>query len=83
VRTAILRKKVREVLAMAPARRFTEQMILDGVNELIADKAEMSEIRRAIDWNHESGYIEYKYNRDYDRDEWFLTERGKQKASNE
>ncbi len=77
MRKAILRKKVREVLAMAPSRYFTEEMILDAVNELIPDKALITEVRDAIDWNHNSGYVDFRHNREYERDEWQITERGK------
>jgi len=81
MRQALLREKIREVLAMAPARKFTEQMILDAVNKLVPEPASLNELRNELSWNHESDYIDYRHNRDTNLDEWFLTERGKQKQS--
>jgi hypothetical protein len=83
MRKALLRRKIREVLAMAATRRFTELMILDAVNQLIPEPASKGEIGDELQWNHESGYVDFKHNRDINLDEWFLTERGKQKAANE
>jgi len=75
----LLRSKVREVLAMFPKRLFTEQMILDGVNRLIPEPVELDHVRLATEWNLGSGFVDYKFNRDEERDEWFLTPRGKAK----
>ncbi len=72
----LLRRKVREVLVMAPTRRFTEAMIADAVGQLVPFDVPPNEIRVAIDWNLESGLVDYKFNRDLDRDEWSLTDRG-------
>lgn len=83
MRNPLLRRKIREVLAMASTRRFTEQMILDAVNQLIPEPASKAEIGEQLLWNHESGYVDYRHNRDIDQREWFLTEEGKKKAANE
>lgn len=79
IRRPLLRAKVREVLQMAPTRRFSEQMLLDGINALIADPAGLEEMREALLWNQGKGYVDYHHNGDFERDEWFLTERGKAK----
>jgi|GEM_PF-2982282 len=73
------RKKVREVLAMAPRRRFSEGMILDGLNRLMPEKVTTQELAAWIEYNHSRGWIEYRHNPDEERDEWFLTDEGKQK----
>jgi hypothetical protein len=78
-RAPLLRAKVREVLAMAPAHYFAEQMLLDAVNQLIPAPADLPELHEALEWNQASGFVDYRYNRDSDRDEWQLTERGKAK----
>ncbi|MEI6492060.1 MAG: hypothetical protein WCO94_05890 [Verrucomicrobiota bacterium] len=75
----LLRAKVREVLAFAPQRKFTEAMIMDGANRMVPVPADLAAVRLAIEWNLGSGYVDYVYNRDEDRDEWFLTPRGKAK----
>jgi hypothetical protein len=75
----ILRKKLREVLAMAPRRRFSEQMLLDALNRLVPEELTVQELKQAIEWNHAHNWIEYRHNEDEGRDEWFLTDAGKQK----
>jgi len=75
----LLRAKVREVLAFAPDRKFTEAMILDAVNRMIPIPADLETVRLAVEWNLGSGFVDYTFNRDEDRDEWFLTPRGKSK----
>lgn len=72
----LVRRKIREVLAMAPDRRFTEGMLLDAVRQLVPFEVPESELRVGLEWNQESGYVDWKYSRDMDRDEWFLTARG-------
>lgn len=72
----LVRRKIREVLAMAPGRRFTEGMLLDAVGQLVPFELPDSELRVGLEWNIESGFVDYKFNRDMDRDEWFLTDRG-------
>ncbi len=79
MRQALIREKIREVLAMAPTRRFTEQMLCDALGKLLADPPTLIDLRNELSWNHESDYIDYRHNRDTNLDEWFLTERGKEK----
>lgn len=75
----LLREKVREVLALAPSRRFSERMILDAVNRLIPIEATLDEVKQAMEWNHDRGLIDYAFNHDEERDEWTLTRRGRDK----
>ncbi|HMJ06370.1 MAG TPA: hypothetical protein VK474_08975 [Chthoniobacterales bacterium] len=75
----LVRRKLREVLAMALRRRFSEEMLLDALNRLLPDKTSVAELRTALEWNHARGWIEYRHNEEEERDEWFLTDAGKQK----
>lgn len=75
----ILRQKVREVLAALPdGRRATEEVVLTGVRAL-GWEARDAEILDALEWNHNRGLVDFAHNYDFDRDEWFLTERGREK----
>ncbi|MEI6656757.1 MAG: hypothetical protein WCP45_18480 [Verrucomicrobiota bacterium] len=73
---AIIRRRVREVLAMAPGYGKTEAMLLEFANELNGGGISLQELRDARDWNHAEGYI-----RSEDDDEsvqvlWFITPAG-------
>ena len=73
------RKKLREVLAMAPRRRFSEGMLIDALNRLMPEAVTTGELKSWIQWNASRDYIESRHNDDEERDEWFLTDEGKQK----
>ncbi len=74
------KKKIREILAMAPRSRFTERMILDALNLMMPQEATTAELAEWIEFNHSRGWIEYRKNPDAgNREEWFLTDDGKQK----
>lgn len=74
----MLRQTVREVLRMAPTRRFHERMLETSVAAL-GMEATIEELREALLWNQGKGYVDYTHNGDFGRDEWFLTARGKAK----
>lgn len=71
-----LRQKVREVLAMAPGYWLTEKMIVDGVNELIEPDADLSDIRRALEYNVGERYAEGRENTETENREWKVTKAG-------
>ena len=80
--TAILRRKVREALNMAPGYGKSEAQLLELVRELAGGPVGLQDMRDAREWNHEMGYI-----RSEDDDEsndviWFITQAGiaKQKS---
>jgi len=79
--TILLRGKVRDVMtALPPGRKATRAMIDDAIRVVFGySDAKDDQISAAIEWNHERNLIDYHYNHDADRDEWFLTERGKAK----
>ena len=74
------KKNLRAVLAMAPTRRFTEAMILQGLEATMPDMVQPEEFAAWLEWNHAQGFVEYRTNPDFgNRREWFLTDAGKQK----
>lgn len=75
----LLRKKLRAVLALAPTFRQSEQMILDALGGMMPEPVSHAEFAEALNWNHARGLVEYRFNEDADRREWFLTDAGKQK----
>jgi len=75
----LLRDRVRTVLAALPAnRRASEQLIFDKLKPDFPD-LRADDLRVSIEWNQGKGWIDYRYNADQERDEWFLSERGRQK----
>ena len=72
-----LHEKVREVLAMAPTRRFTEQMIFDAVERLVPETLTVGELKKAMLWNQTRGFIDFVVNPRLEREEWSLTDKGK------
>lgn len=74
----LLRQSVRDVLRMAPTRRFHESLLHTSVLAL-GMEATLEELREALLWNSSKGFVDYTHNGDFARDEWFLTPRGKDK----
>lgn len=71
-----LRKKVREVLALAAGYYLSEAQIFDNVNELLEPDAELCDVRAAVEWNVSENYIKSRYNDDYEQREWTITKAG-------
>ena len=76
-----LRKKVRELLAMAPGYYMTDPMIIEKVNLMIEPDAPAGDIRAGVEWNVAKGYAETRVNEDTDEREWCITKRGIAKES--
>ncbi len=74
-----LNKYLREVLALAPRRRFTERMLFDGMKRLTGGELTVDEFKAAIEWNHSRNLAEFKYDDDLQADTWALTAKGKAK----
>lgn len=68
--------------ALPPNRRASEQLMFDTLKPDFPE-LKVDELRTALTWNHERGFSSYRYDEDGERREWFLTETGMQKASNE
>ena len=77
----IYRNYVRECVAMANGYGCTEEMIFDSVNERVPGKADLSEVRDAVEWNLGKNYIKRRKNEDTEEYEWIITEDGKAKEA--
>ena len=75
----LLRRRIRMILSALPTgRRASERLLFDLLRPDLPElRAE--ELRVSLEWNLGKGYIDYKHNGDEERDEWFLTERGREK----
>ncbi len=79
---AIIRRKFREVLAMAPGYGKTEAMLLEYVNELNGGGVSLQDLRDAREWNHGKAYIRSEEDEESGQLLWFITKEGiaKQKS---
>ena len=73
---AIVRRKVREALNMAPGYGKTEAMLLELVNELSGGGVDLQTLRDAREWNHEQGYIRSEDDEDSCQVLWYITHEG-------
>ena len=80
--TAILRRKVREALNMAPGYGKSEAQLLELVRELAGGPVGLQDMRDAREWNHEMGYIRSEDDDESNEVIWFITQAGiaKQKS---
>jgi hypothetical protein len=74
-----LRPVIRETMQMAPARRWTEKLLHAQIRREFPDVTE-ADVRAALIWNQGKGFVDYRYIVEFERDEWYLTERGKAAA---
>jgi hypothetical protein len=81
MKDGIIRKYVREFVAMAQGYGCTEAAIYDSVNERVPGKADLSQVRQAIEWNLAQDYIRGSENVDTDEYEWRITSEGIAKES--
>lgn len=61
---ASIRKYVREVMAFAGDREWTERRIFDAVDRLAADPLQVDELKAALAWNEARGFIAAKADED-------------------
>lgn len=74
-----LRPIIRETMQLQPSRKFTAKTLLKLI-ESEYNFASEADVNNALLWNQDKGLVDYSHNAEFDRDEWFLTERGKNKA---
>lgn len=73
---AMVRRKIREVLHMAPGYGKSESMLLECVNELTNGGVSLQELRDAREWNHEQGYIRSQDDVQSEQTLWYITKPG-------
>lgn len=72
-----LRPVIRETMQIKPdLKAWTAKSLFGLIKSEYSDATE-ADVRNALLYNQEKGFVDYKFNREYERDEWFLTERGK------
>lgn len=76
-----IRKLARETVAMTPGWGHTEEMLRTAVDERVAGRVDLSDLRDALEWNHGENYLRSKDNEDTDEKEYFITESGLAKES--
>ena len=76
VPTGMVRRKVREVCAMAAGHGKTEAMLLEFVNELTGGGVDVQMLREAVEWNLSQGFVRYAENAETEETEWFITKAG-------
>lgn len=78
---ALYRQWIREVLAMVAPFSATDALLMKSVADLAGGVFDVSEFRRALEWNLAQDYIRSAENPDTDAREWRLTPRGEAKES--
>lgn len=81
MKDGIIRRYVREFVAMAKGYGCTEDAIYDSVNQRVPGKADLSQVRQAVEWNLAKDYIRGGENQDTDEYEWKITSEGIAKES--
>ena len=76
ISNARVRKNIRAVLKLSHGKPQDESMLLEGVNELVGNGVDLSQLRDGIDWNHEHGYIRREYFDELEMMGWFITSSG-------
>jgi hypothetical protein len=76
VSKAMLRRKIREVLHMAPGFGKTERQLLEFVNELTGGGVSLQELRDAMEWNHGEFYVRSVDDDETEETLWFITSNG-------
>ena len=71
-----LRPVIRETMQLKPAIKWTAKSLLGLIKAEYSD-AQEADVRNALLWNQHKGFIDYQWNAQFERDEWYLTERGK------
>jgi hypothetical protein len=73
---AMVRRKVREVLNMAPGYGKAEGLLLEYVHELTGGNVSLQELRDAMEYNHDRAYIRSEYDPESETVLWYITPAG-------
>lgn len=71
-----LRPVVRDIMRLAPDRKWSEAALLAQCRTQIPDVT-ATDLSGALTWNLGRGYVDSEFNREMEIDVWYLTERGK------
>ena len=77
----LMRKQLRVVMSALPPghQRVTEEFLVAQLNRFFPETILVTELLVALQWNQGKGFVDYHFNSDSERNEWFLTESGRQK----
>ncbi len=70
------RKAVREVLAAQEGEPIEEAQLLVKVNYLVGGGMDFSQLRAAMEWNHQEAFIRSEYDDELEITAWFITKAG-------
>lgn len=73
---AMIRRKLREVLAIRPGYGQTEKQLLEFVNELAGGSVSLEELRAATEWNLGERLIRSSYDEESEETLWYITKDG-------
>lgn len=75
-----LRGEIRKQLsAFPPDKAASLGWLVKQINKTTPFICDERTVQAALDWNHDRGWVDYRYNSELEWDEWFLTPRGKAK----
>lgn len=72
----MIRRKVREVLAIQPGYGKSEKFLLQAVNDLCGGGVLLQHVRDAMEWNHAECLIRSSEDSESDTTLWFITAAG-------
>lgn len=75
----LLRGQVRFILSSAPKGRYVSEDVIHAKLKADFPEVRVSETRVAIEWNHAKGLVTFTRNEEQERDEWMLTDAGREK----
>ena len=71
-----LRPVIRETMQLKPDTKWSAKSLHGLIKADYSDASE-TDVRNALLWNQSKGFVDYTFNAQFERDEWFLTARGK------
>lgn len=76
VASIALRPVIRDIMKMAPSRRWSEAALLAQIRVMVPD-AKAIDVQAALVWNQGQQYVESDINREMECDVWSLSQKGK------
>lgn len=70
------RKAVRDVLKMQDGEPLNEAPMLEAANELVGGGMDLTQLREAIEWNHNEAFVASEYIDELELDGWVITKKG-------